>query len=186
MPMSTAHGNAVPSHAMTGHQGHELMVVTHEKWRQLRSGVCRQLWPLCACLSVLENASSASPRTEEHLIELLLPVRLPEACRSQPAAGQASQHSPAPTTSTAAMLVDSITALSAIMFSSHAQVVSNPSQLAGPDPGSSQDRGLQDSQDPSINELHAGAAGTSGEQKQGLCDCLHAALSAPDEPDAQQ
>ncbi|KAK9865300.1 hypothetical protein WJX84_005908 [Apatococcus fuscideae] len=131
----------------------------------------RQLYILCACLTVLENASSASPSTVEHLIGIRLKAAVePEAgfCLS----AERNEHDAA---STPAMLVHSISSLAASYvvpsLQSHAEKAGQPTSGAAV---------LLDSQgtSSSTRELNEWGSARCGPRSQLQSDCLHAALSA--------
>lgn len=133
-------------------------------------GVYRQLWMLQTCLTVLENASSASPSTEEHLIGVKLQAR-PQASDSTSGAECCQQAA----ITTPAMLVECINCLAGSTAAPHA---SGQHKAAS---GSARGAAfLLDSQGTSSSsgELNLWAPATSSQQSHTVTDCLHAALSA--------
>ena len=145
----------------------------------LQVGVyCRELWSLCTCLTVLENASAASPSTEQHLISLELSASLAKPRGGQGmSAGQNAGDAAHPATSTPAMLVQSIVALtSSLLFSC---MPARPPAHGHSDPDSQPDPyKWSESQSTSTDMPEDEIEPQSDRQGQSVADCLHAALSA--------
>ena len=131
-------------------------------------GAHRQLWILCSCLTVLENASSASPSTEEHLIGIRL---LQPAAAFQASPGPAKAEGPEQDmTTTPAMLVRCIASLasSTVEHSLHDDAPANGAAFLPDSQGRSSSSGQLIELVPARSNL----------QSKLRSDCLHAALSA--------